>query len=403
MCGRKNNGYLSDSIQFRLLLIFNKNIGFLVEKEDKNKAILFERGSFEIGVIKEPTSQILRLLKEMTVGSKGAQYLLKNIDERMGQLKSKYVMYMTQSGKSVGTYTAGLRTTEEDFGEVNAYYIRYFAFLDTIQATKDKSVDNGKPDGIFKGLVKRFLSKSPATFGISHGENPELPSFYYAFFDAENFRSTDMSKRMGLEAVGEFDTFSFTRLHPKKHSKVEKLEPVHYQNMKERIEKFYSGFSVYTNQFMFINEEYFVWKEDGEIVAGLQANKCNWEIKKMSGLMGFVTLHVLPLLPFVRNYFNPQKFDFVTYDYLYVKPGHEDKLEKLFETMLNKYDVTFSLIWQDVKSPLHPVFAKLDLGFLSNFSHVPTGKIMMTTNRMTESQLNDITKKPVFTCAMDMS
>jgi len=378
-----------------------------VEEKTPNTAILFERGSFEVGVMKEPTNQVLDLLTSMTVGSKGAQYLLKNIAERMPQLAGKYIMYMKKGDKTIGTYTAALRTTKEDFGDVNAYYIRYFAFLDTIQAANEvnDSDQNSKPkpDGIFKKLVKRFLGQSPATFGIDFGEKPDLPSFYYAFFDAENFRSTDMSKLMGLHAVGEFDTFSFTRLHPKNYQKVESLDLVHFQNMKSRITEFYSKFSLFTDQFLFVNNEYFVWKENGEIVAGLQVNKCNWEIKKMHGLSGLFMLKVLPYLPFVSNYFNPKKFDFLTYDFIYVKPGHEDKLELLMESMMNRFEVTFSLIWQDVKSPLHNVFSGMDLGFLSNFSNVPTGKIMMTTNRMTDSQLGDITKKPVFTCAMDMS
>ena len=378
-------------------------VGNNMKNEEKDKVILFERGSFEVGAIKEPTTQILRLLTSMTVGSKGAQYLLKNIGERMVQMGSKYIMYMTQKGKTISTYTADLRTTDEDFGQVNAYYIRYFAFSDNVQASNEQQESKNKPDGIFKSLVKRFLSKSPATFGINHGENPDLPSFYYAFFDAENFRSTDLSKLMGLYPVGEFDTFSFTRMSPKRHKKVEKLEKVHYHSMKDKVRNFYSDFSVYNDHFMFVNDAYYVWKEDGVVVAGLQANKCNWEIKKMSGLNGFFMLNILPYLPIVRNYFNPKKFDFLTYDFVYVKPGYEDKLPLLMETLMQQHEVTFSLIWQDVKSPLHAMFAAMDLGFLSNFSNVPTGKIMMTTNRVSEDQLNDIVKKPMFTCAMDMS
>tara|TARA_R110002050_G_scaffold290260_1_gene443755 strand:- start:86514 stop:87650 length:1137 start_codon:yes stop_codon:yes gene_type:complete len=371
--------------------------------EDQVKAVVFERGSFEVGVVKKPTNQIIKLLTDMTVGSKGAQYLLKNIQERMSQMGMKYIFYMIHNQHTISTFTANFRTTKEDFGWVNAYYIRFFAFADTVQAAKEKQEEKDKPDGIFKSLVKRFLSKSAASFGISHGEDPELPSFYYAFFDAENFRSTDMSKRMGLNPVGEFDTFSFTRLHPKKHSSISKLETVHYHAMKERVAKFYSEFSIYDDHFMYINDSYYVWKENGEVVAGLQANKCNWEIKKMSGMNGFLMLHIIPYLPLVSKYFNPKKFDFITYDFIYVKPGHEKKLEKLMEHMMCENDVTFSLIWQDLKSPLHQIFSKLDKGFLSRFSHVPTGKIMMTTNRMTKEQLHDITKKPIFTCAMDMS
>lgn len=374
-----------------------------MKEESPNKSILFERGSFEVGVTKEPNTQVMSLLKDMTVGSTGAQYLHKDIDERMLQLPNKYIMYMNQGEGLIGTYTAALRTTKEDFGNVNAYYIRYFAFLDTIQADKNKRAKQGKPEGVFKGLVKRFLSKSPATFGIDHGELADAPSFYYAFFDAENYRSTDISQLLGMHPVGEFDTFSFTRMHPKNNTRVELLDKVHYHNMKERLAKFYANFSIYTDQFLFVNDNYFVWKEDGEIVAGVQPNKCHWEIKHMSGLSGLLLLHLLPYLPIVNRYFNPKKFEFITFDYIYVKPGHEAKLELLFESLMNKYQVTFSLAWQDLKSPLHPIVSKMDFGFLSNFSNVPTGKIMMTTNRVSAEQLEDITKKPFFTCGLDMS
>lgn len=375
----------------------------LVREENASTSILFQRGSFEVGVTKEPNKQVMSLLKDMTVGSKGAQYLHKDIDIRMLQLSNKYIMYMNQGESLMGTYTAALRTTKEDFGNVNAYYIRYFAFLDTVQANKNKRAKPSRPEGVFKGLVKRFLSESPATFGIDHSEVAEEPSFYYAFFDAENYRSTDISQLLGMQPVGEFDTFSFTRMHPKKNTRVELLDKAHYHHMKERLANYYDDFSIYTDQFLFVNENYSVWKEDGEIVAGVQPNKCHWEMKHMSGFSGFFLLHVLPLLPVVSKYFNPKKFEFLTFDYLYVKPGHEDKLELLFESLMFQNKVTFSLIWQDLKSKLHPVVSTMDFGFLSNFSNVPTGKIMMTTNRVSAEQLKDITKKPFFTCGLDMS
>ena len=374
-----------------------------MKEESPKSAVLFERGSFEVGVVKEPNMQIMSLLNDMTVGSKGAQYLHKDIDKRMLQLSNKYIMYMTQGDSIMGTYTAALRTTKEDFGEVNAYYIRYFTFLDTVQAAKSNRPKAGKPQGVLKKMVKRFLSECPATFGVDHGESADAPSFYYAFFDAENYRSTDLSQLLGMKPVGEFDTFAFSRLHPKKQKSVELLDKVHYKAMKEKLAEFYAGFSVYTDQFLLLEDNYFVWRENGEVVAGVQPNKCNWELKNMSGLSGAFLLHVLPYFPLVNRYFNPKKFEFLTFDYMYVKSGHEDKLELLMESLLNKYKVTFSLIWQDLKSSLHPVVSNMDFGFLSKFSNVPTGKIMMTTNRVSPSQLEDITKKPVFTCGLDMS
>ncbi|MGB0390939.1 MAG: hypothetical protein ACPGD5_05180, partial [Salibacteraceae bacterium] len=135
----------------------------------------------------------------------------------------------------------------------------------------------------------------------------------------------------------------------------------------------------------------------------VQVNKCEWELKKMSGLTGLFMLRILPYLPGLKNYVNPKKFEFITYDYIYVKPGHEDKLERMFITLLQEFKATFALLWQDVKSPLHPVVNKMDKGFLSTFSKVPTGRTMMTLGNISDEQVSQLMQKPVFTCAMDMT
>lgn len=373
------------------------------ELTEIEKVVMFQRGSFEAGVILKPTRQVMDMLHSMTVGSGGAQYLHKNIEERMGQLPDKYFMYIAQSNHVKGTFAAALRTIDEDFGKANAYYIRYFVFEEKMQATKDKPVKHGKSDGIFKGLAKKYLSQSPSNYGLGYGEDASLPSFYYAFFDAQNFRSTDLSQILGLNPVGDFDTFAFTRMHPSKSKSVSLLESVHYESMRKRVAEQYKDFSVYSDQFMYVKDNYYVLKEGGEVVVGAQVNKCEWEVKNMSGTAGWFLLNILPHTPILRNYFNPKKFDFITFDFIYIKPGYEHKLAELYESMLAEFNVNISLNWHDVKSPFHGIMERMDLGFLSNFTKVPTGKIMMTTNNLTPEQLKQITDKPMFTCGMDMT
>ncbi|UTW65086.1 hypothetical protein KFE94_10380 [bacterium SCSIO 12643] len=369
---------------------------------ENKKVEIFKRGSFELGVSTILEDRVLEMLRNMTVGSTGAQYLHKDIDERMNQLQNKYFMYLNQSDHIKATVTTALRVIEEDFGKANAYYIRYFMFNEKLQASKEKRGRHGKP-GLIKGLLQKYFSDSPAVHGLSFDEDIKLPSFYYAFFDAENYRSTELSQILGLSPVGEFDTFTFTRLHPQRSSKVERLEKVHYESMRSKLRAQYKSFSVYTDQFLFMKENYFVWRENGEIVAGVQANPCEWELKHMSGLTGVFMLHILPHTPGLKQYINPKKFKFITLDYIYVKPGHEEKLQRLFTTVLNEFNVTFSLFWQDVKSPLHSLMKSMDMGLLSNFSKVPTGKIMMTLSGVSEEQKEAIIQKPVFTCGFDMS
>lgn len=373
-----------------------------MDKKDE-RVIMFQRGSIEVGVCLQPDNEILELLNDMTVGSQGARYLHKNILERIHQLPHKYFMYLRKNGTLKGTFVSAQRTIEEDFGRANAYYIRYLAISEMFQATKEKRVKHGKSTGIIKKLTQKFLAQAPADFGIDYGEDTTLPSFHYAFFDAENFRSTDLSALLGMHPVGEFETQTFTRHTPASSIHIQRLDETEYDQMRQKIAHQYSGFSVYTDQYLFANGNYFTWVEDGEIVAGIQPNKCEWEVKNLGSIVGKVALALLPFVPFTQKYFNPKKFEFLTLDYVYVKPGYENKLEPLFEGMLKEFDVKFAIIFQDVKSPLLPIFRKMDDGFLSNFSNIPNGKIMMTTNKIGEEERKQITDKPFFTCGIDMS
>lgn len=364
---------------------------------------MFQRGSIEAGVTLDLNDEILELLNTMVVGSNGARYLHKNIAERINQLPNKYFMYLRKNGSIKGTFVSAQRSITEDFGEANSYYIRYLAMDEMFQATKQKKIKHGKPDGIIKGLTKKFLSKAPIDFGIGYGERKDLPSFHYAFFDVQNFRSTDLSELLGMNPVGEFKNMTFTRLNPKGSSHIHKLKKEEYPKMREFIGKQYKDFSVYTEQFLFAKGNYFVWKIDGEIIAGVQPNKCEWEVKHMGGISGKMMLGVLPLIPKSKEVFDPKKFEFLTLDYFYIKPGFEKEFELLIEGMLLEFDVKFALIFQDVKSPFMPMLESFDFGMLSNFSKVPNGKIMMTTNKISEDQINQITSKPFFTCGVDMS
>jgi hypothetical protein len=364
---------------------------------------MFQRGSIEAGVVLEPCEEIMDLLHTMTVGSGGARYLHKNIDERMSQLPNKYFMYLKKNKTIKGVFVSAQRTISEDFGLANAYYIRYLAIDEMFQTIKEKRIKPGNPNGIIKGLTKKFLSDAPIKLGIGYDEDESLPSFHYAFFDSENFRSTGISQLLGMNPIGDFSTFRFTRMKPKSNNHIEKLGETDFQMMKKKLSNQYASFSIYTDQYLYSNSDYYVWKENGEIVAGVQPNKCEWEVKQMGGFSGVMMVKILPKVPLLKKYVNPKKFEFLTLDYLYVVKGHEDKLELLLEGMLHEYNVFFSLIFQDLKSPFTRILNDMNMGLLSHFSNVPDGKIMMTVNNVSDSQKEKITKKPIFTCGVDMS
>lgn len=364
--------------------------------------LIYERGSFKFGVTTVIEPEALNMLKSMTVGSGGMKYKHNNIDVRMEQTKNKYFMYIRQSKKVKATATISFRETSTAQGMINAYYVRYFMINNNIKGLSSKKGGSGNK-GAIKKMISRHMLKSPANYGIGYDENTKLPSLFYAFFDEENYRSTEICELLGLSLVSRFETFAFSRLNPSKYDEVEKLDAVHYDNMRRRINAYYENFSIYTDQFLFVDDAYYVLRENGEIVAGVQANKCEWEIKKMKGMMGAFAIHILPNIPGVRKYFNPKKFEFIIFDYIYVKPGYEDKLRILFTHLLSVYKVKFSLTWQDIKNPLWNILNKIDRGIFSNLSSSPPGRVMMTLSELKEADISELKDKPFFTCAMDMS
>jgi hypothetical protein len=111
---------------------------------------------------------------------------------------------------------------------------------------------------------------------------------------------------------------------------------------------------------------YFVIKEDGKIVAGLQANPVRWKIMAMEGVGGKIMLKVLPHLPILKRLINPEKYDFLAIEGLFVGSGYEKYLYPLIEGVLHNFSVSSALFQLDSKSRYLKLFKeKKQLGLLN--------------------------------------
>ena len=46
---------------------------------------------------------------------------------------------------------------------------------------------------------------------------------------------------------------------------------------------------------------YFVWEENGEVLAGVEVKSIHWAIKSIPGLGGKIIVNVIPKLPFISH------------------------------------------------------------------------------------------------------
>ena len=126
-----------------------------------------------------------------------------------------------------------------------------------------------------------------------------------------------------------------------------------------KIKDFYSDFTFFTEESLFYKESYFVYRQDGEIVAGVQATPVEWEIKVMPGVTGWFFQNLVPAIPYVRRLFNPRHFRFVSLDAIYFKHGSEHLLVPLFESVLALQKVRTAITWHDAESPVFKTIRKL--------------------------------------------
>lgn len=73
--------------------------------------------------------------------------------------------------------------------------------------------------------------------------------------------------------------------------------------------------------------------KNGDIIAGVQANRVNWKVRGMPGFLGKYLLSLILWLPFIKRYFN-EDFTFTSLEAIFYKEGFEKELDKLFESVL---------------------------------------------------------------------
>ena len=90
-----------------------------------------------------------------------------------------------------------------------------------------------------------------------------------------------------------------------------------------------------------------MYRENGEIVAGIQVFDIHWRIDAMPGKKGKLMVETLPFIPFLRRIINPKNYRFLATEGLFWKKGYESKVEKLLEAVLSEKKRHSMLMWFD--------------------------------------------------------
>ena len=362
---------------------------------------LFARGSLEVTLSNKAPQDAIELLEKTVWGTPGGT-LYRHLDtaERINLQQSPAFMTLRKSKRLLGILGFSRRTIHQPAGSTEAFYVRYLSMISGLQRQTDVgTTGKTRPDGLLKKLVDRTMSR-PQNMHPIEGQGPEK-ALYYAFVELNNERSMEMCKSMGFTPVGQFSTVLYSRFHPKRHDSVDRLRPEEMPEMRERIRDYYKDHALFTDGNLFYQGNYFVRREGGRIVAGLQANPCHWVVEHMPGASGKLIINVLPKVPYLSKVFNPGEFRFAGIEGVWHAPGYENAVFDVLESAIAMLGLHTAVLWLDRRCPVDYILRGGALGLLQQLNSDSPADVIVRRQGVSEDIVEDIRQRPLYISSFD--
>jgi hypothetical protein len=291
----------------------------------------------------KPTKEIVELLSDITIGTNGAKYSHLHTSNKINTLYKPHFIYIAKNNKALANVTICERPVFVKNRPINSFYIRYFAFKPNLQSKSNATKKPKTRHSFFENYLQELFTTS--NLNIEQAEHNR--SLFWAYIDPQNNRSLQMGERFGLKTIGYFKTYGFSRFYPKKSKNVSRIEINEHSRVKQMLSEFYKDYAFYNDIHLFKNNDYFVLKQNGKIIAGVQTHHVHWRIDAMPGINGKLAINILPYTPFIRRIINPKNYQFLAVEGLFWINGFEREVEELLESVLAIQQKHSLLMWID--------------------------------------------------------
>ena len=353
-----------------------------------------------------PDEKLIAHLKRTVLGTPGGlRYRHTEQEKKLKHIGEAYFMLLFKNEFMLGSVGLCLRNTYIGIKTEKSWYIRYFAINAPLRAKKRHSGSRKlRPDAGVSILKNTALP---------YFENPDMlqqsdsktsgKSIIFSYIEKDNPRAINFNEQMGFVPVRTLSTILFSRFNPKQFKFVKRIEEHQKPGVLNEIKKFYSGYTMFQDQHVFFENNYFLAYEDGKIVAGLQANPEEWQIVEMGGIGGFL-IKVLPYIPVFKKMINPRKFSFLAIDAIWYRDGKAHLISDIIESVLADSQRHIAIIWQDEQSNVRKELQKTrKMGFLNRFFGTHSGEVRVKFIGFTDKDKQDYFKKPAYLSSFDMT
>jgi RimJ/RimL family protein N-acetyltransferase len=350
----------------------------------RNKTLVLQEDEYSIWKYEGVPEAVISFFEQTNWGSAGAVYVRKNSSELVRLLKNPYLFAVKKGEEIVGT-AVFCHTTPQVLGlSYNCYIIRYFAASRVIQGKK---------------IMKHYAGKVMEVVRDAESEK----TIYVGCVEKGNIRSYKVVSNAGYEPLGLLRVGAFSRFFPTDQKNIVRIQTeADKSEVLKLLYTFYAKHVLVHFDYLFLRNNYFVIREQGEIVAGCQLHRVHWAINNMPGFMGKVIMNVLPNIPFINKLFNPKRFEFLAFEGIYFKPGYEGTLLKLFEGLLHQQKMNSALFWMGENCPYRDAIQKQGkLGLMQHFVKDSGVYIMTSYRNMSDEEIARLKSGPLYASAFD--
>jgi hypothetical protein len=226
----------------------------------------------------------------------------------------------------------------------------------------------------------------------------------YAFLESMNERSKNLVSQAGYEYVRSFLTVAFSRFSPKTDKRVTKINEGEKPVIKKLLSDYYGNHSLFTSEYSFYGDRYYVLKEGEEIIAGVSAVPGVHKVYDIPGIWGWVIMKILPKVPYYRRLFYPGEFRYLVFDAIYCKEGHEEILGTLFESVCAAEGYFTGLTWLDDRSMLYDkIRTDVNMGALNRMLNAKPGLVYIRFINFEEKEKEYFYEAPAYISGFDFS
>ena len=363
----------------------------------------------EVKVSDYASEGILDILKHAVQGSEGGmRFALQDFASRIAAYGDQIrFVSLYKKNKITGTVGACFRVSGQGPLRYPSTYIRYLAFQSTYQSDikwrkHEKEIIKPESDYSFKQKTLEIFSKPHLL---------DLPDVFekdkhimYAFLESMNERSKNLVHQAEYEYIRSFLTVAFSRISPKPDNRVSKLEKADKARMNDLLMDFYRDYSLFSSEYAFYENRYYVLKEKGEIIAGACAIPTCHKVYDIPGIWGWVLMKVLPVTPYFRRLFQPGEFRYLVFDAIYCKKGREPVLADLFESACAEEGLNTGLTWLDDRSELYDKMrTEVKMGTLNRMLNAKPGLVYMKFLNFTKEEKERFYDAPAYISGFDFS